>query len=350
MEQENKAIAVTETPPLAVRLTSEAIEGVKQDIQLCQRLVEEVLEDGVDYGTIEGVPRSFLWDSGASKIMAAFNTYAEHIILRQAESDSGKIAFSIEARLVNRKTGAVVATGLGAASTLEPKYKYRWVENPEEEGYRTREGLRKRGNKYRILNPEYDELVNTILKMAAKRAEVDAAQSLPGVASTLRRMFQPPQAKAKQRKEPDWSGFWGKVRQIGLSDSEVHSTLGITSMKDWAAQGKTLEQALEILLRGSVKDTPKVIAQEPEPIPDELPAPQGQREVAWGIVKGLLKETYPKGESVTQWFAKHFSIKADLTDFALEHPPERFTEQALSRFHDSLLTLKESRVQEARGG
>lgn len=74
---------------------------------------------------------------------------------------------------------------------------------------------------YRVRNPEHDELLNTIVKIASKRAEVDAAESLPGVASVLREMFgskgrrdsisrqESPAAKGKRQDE--WTWFWGEV-------------------------------------------------------------------------------------------------------------------------------------------
>lgn len=185
--------------------------------------------------------------------MAAFNCYPEPTILRVVENEEF-ISYIIQSRLISRQTGNVVGNGIAAASTRETKHKYRWAENPEEEGY-PREKLKKKGDKYRIPNPEYGDLVNTIVKMAAKRSEVDAAESLPGVGSALRKLFQRQMPKAGE----EWKHFWGKIRQIGLTDKETHSILGVASMKDWLQQGKTLDEALDILMAGQPQIVPEGI-------------------------------------------------------------------------------------------
>lgn len=45
-----------------------------------------------------------------------------------------------------------------------------------------------------------------------------------------------------------WNWFWGvKVRELGLPREEVHKILGVASVKDWLAQGRTLEEAVQLL-------------------------------------------------------------------------------------------------------
>ena len=56
----------------------------------------------------------------------------------------------------------------------------------------------------------------------------------------------------EKKREPvpgkrDWSWFWGKVRELGLTRDEVHARLGVDSVKDWVAQGRSLEEALGAL-------------------------------------------------------------------------------------------------------
>lgn len=154
-------------------LTDEAITIIKHNIDMAQKLVYEVLEEGVDYGRIHGTPAPSLWDPGAGKISAAFNVYPKYALLHAEESD-GLVSYTVESTLLSRGTGKPVSTGIGAASTRETKYKYRWhtAEEAREFGYSPEqlEGFKKnKDNKYRIPNPEYGELVNTIVKMASKR-------------------------------------------------------------------------------------------------------------------------------------------------------------------------------------
>jgi len=241
MEQKGTEVSVVEARPPALKLTEEAIATIQSNIQMAERLVMSVLEKDVDYGIHLGTDSFALRDPGASKIINAFNCYPDHKILYSQETEE-IITFQIQANLISRQTGNLVATGIGSCSTMESKYGYRWVENPEDYGYKRDELTRRRRGKYRIPNPEIADLGNTILKMATKRAEVDACESLPGVGSALKKLFGSP-----ERKQPDWAGFWGRVAQLGLSEQQVHEMLGVTSVNHWIAQGKTLDQAIRTL-------------------------------------------------------------------------------------------------------
>ncbi len=83
----------------------------------------------------------------------------------------------------------LVAEGLGSATSLETRHLYRWVsERNLPPGVdrsalpsRTREVGGRRITEYRITNPDPDDLDNTLIKVAAKRAEGDAIRQLPGV-------------------------------------------------------------------------------------------------------------------------------------------------------------------------
>lgn len=45
-----------------------------------------------------------------------------------------------------------------------------------------------------------------------------------------------------------WNWFWGvKMKELGLSRDEVHSRLGVTSVKGWLSQGHNLEDAIKVL-------------------------------------------------------------------------------------------------------
>ena len=270
MAEETKETALTETTPVALELSEQAIATVKHNIQLCEQLVKEVLEKEIDWGTIPGVQQPFLWDSGAAKIMSAFNCYPEYKVI-DATIRTPHIRYTITSQLISRSSQQVIATGIGAASTKEVKHRYRWVEDPEEEGI-SRKGLKQRKDgKYRIPNPETEDLLNIICKMAAKRADVDAAQSLPGVAATLRKLFQgipskpigaaAPKPSPPKGEEHNWDWFWSKIKLLNITPREAHDILGIHSIKDdWVGvQHRTLDEAYE-----SIKTAAEI-----PPVPEE---------------------------------------------------------------------------------
>lgn len=239
--------------PQALELTDVAIEHIERNIKMAERLVVNVLEKDIDYGRTPGTSQDGLWDPGAAKIMAAFNCYPNHEILHHQDEDN-IISWTIQANIINRETQLVVGTGVGAASTKETKYKYRWVYDPQNYGYSEEEikTFKLKDGKYRIPNPEYGELVNTLLQMAAKRAECDAVKSLPGVGSTLRKLFTGKKGEFEKEK-PNWQTFWGEVSALGLSEDDVHQLLGIKSMKDWLSKGKNLNDAVKTLAQKLAK-------------------------------------------------------------------------------------------------
>lgn len=250
MEQ---SMVKAETQVSIPRVTPEVIQETKQQISLLQNMVATLLQKGIDYGRIPGTPADSLWDPGASLIISAFNSYSGERRLLNFRDDGEMIAVCVEVPVISRKTGAVIGTGVGAASTRETKYKYRWVESPEEWGYdgdavKTLK-IKKEGEKtlYRIPNPEHGELLNTIFKMASKRGEVDAAESLPGVATALRKLFE---KKPMSADKPDWKRYYGEIARLGFSEDEVRERLKVGSMKAWLDQGKTLEDALDTLRKG----------------------------------------------------------------------------------------------------
>jgi hypothetical protein len=251
--------------PKVPQVTPESIQETMQSISLFQDMVREILVRDIDYGRIPGTPQDSLWDPGASKTISSFNCYCGQRRILRLDDNETRIVVCVEVPLISRRLQQEVGSGIGAASTLETKYKYRWVAHPKEWGYdddaiktfKTKRG-REDGREttlYRIPNPEHSELLNTIIKMASKRAEVDAAESLPGVSSVLRQMFSgKPIPKGRQTAEDDyssprWQRFWGEVTRLGYTEQEAHAKFGVKSMHDWLAQNHTLDEALSILRR-----------------------------------------------------------------------------------------------------
>lgn len=255
--------------PAPLQISPQYVQVAQESIERLRELTKSVLQDGRDYGKVPGVQGKFLWDPGANQILAAFNCYAGKRNILSLINQPDTISVVLEVPLVNRSSGQIVATGVGAATTFESKHRYRWVTNPQEWGYSEEETdrLKKKqdngGTRYRIENPERDELLNIIVKQASKRAEVDAAEALPGVSSVLKELFGdkvptsgsgPPGKKMSQGEKDEWSKFWQAVRALGIvkangtpDQPRAHEMLGVKSMKDWLANNLTLDDAIRRL-------------------------------------------------------------------------------------------------------
>jgi len=301
---------IIEREPEALSVSPAYVQETTKSIALLQEMTRTLLKRGRDYGRTPGTVSDGLWDPGASLIIAGFNCYAGQRRVLSLVDEENKIAVIIEVPILSRQSGKEVGTGVGAASTLEAKYTNLWLYPSElkEVGYtddqiETLKTSKKHPGKRCIENLDRGGLLNTLIKQASKRAEVDAAQALPGVASVLREMFDPrKQEEAGSQKEkgeyegPVWQRFWGEVRRLGLTDAEAHAKLGVISMKVWLNNGHSLDEALDIL-RGNevtapVPPSPKAEKRAPGPSAERPQFPQDPEQVTQDLLKDDIYRLY----------------------------------------------------------
>lgn len=118
----------------ALAVSPQYVESTVRSLQLLQNLVHEVLVDGRDYGSVPGVP-DFLWDPGASTIIASFNCHVGRRRILSLVDDDKHLAVVLEVPIIHNISQVEVGSGIGATSVAETKYKYRWEKKPEDWGY-----------------------------------------------------------------------------------------------------------------------------------------------------------------------------------------------------------------------
>ncbi|MEN1761736.1 hypothetical protein [Anoxynatronum sibiricum] len=132
-------------PTLAITL-----EEARERIRMLQTFVAEMMVEGQDYGKIPGCQKPTLLKPGAEKLCDIFGFSKEvEVINRLEDWEKGIFHFEVKVRLTSKRTGFVEAEGIGSCNTWEKKY-------ASQDPY---------------------TLVNTIMKMAKKRALVDAVLS-----------------------------------------------------------------------------------------------------------------------------------------------------------------------------
>lgn len=127
-----------------------SMNEAKERIKMLQAFVNEMMIPDVDYGIIPRCNKPSLFKSGAEKLcdIFGFSRYIE--ILNRVENwEKGIFHYEVKAILVNKKTGLTETEGVGCCNSKESKYK----------------------------NQDSFSIVNTILKMAKKRALIDAVLS-----------------------------------------------------------------------------------------------------------------------------------------------------------------------------
>lgn len=138
-------------------------------------LIQNMLRKEYDYGVIPGTAKPTLLKPGAEKICMLFGLTPKYEFLQNIE-DYNKNFFSYSFKCSLSKNENVVAEGVGSCNSKEKRYRYLLVNNltPNYTGESEKVQDRYGNIKYRIENVEIFNYVNTILKMAKKRAFVDA--------------------------------------------------------------------------------------------------------------------------------------------------------------------------------
>lgn len=168
-----------------------------------QQVQRALMQEDVHYGTIPGTDKPTLFKAGAEVLTSAFGmvvTYAPETAFGDGKT-SPPITVTVRARLhLGDSEGPTIAEGLGACNSWEKKYRYRTANlscpsckaetlfrskhEPEFFCWAKKGGCgatfpldderitgQPRGQ---VDNPDPYELLNTIIKMAKKRARVDA--------------------------------------------------------------------------------------------------------------------------------------------------------------------------------
>ena len=280
------------------------VESVTRQVAIIQNVMKSVMKQDEHYGTIPGTNKPSLLKPGAEKLNLVFRLRPEYQITK-TELYSGHREYEVVCTLYHIPTGQSVGQGVGSATTMEGKYRFRGGEKkdtgkPVPKDYwnlkktdpaKAKEliggdgfGTAKFDGEWRICELgekiEHDnpaDYYNTVLKMAKKRAHVDAiltataasdiftqdtedmTEVIPGAAEVKKESkppLQEPQKKSgngeqkPQMKDPDapcseaqTKAIFAMCGKLGIKDDfEVHKKASrlagipgdevVTSLKD----------------------------------------------------------------------------------------------------------------------
>lgn len=129
-----------------------------------QRMLRDLLTQGTDYGVIPGTRgKPTLLKPGAEKVRLAFALADKYEITRDTELEAPHRGYEVQCLIADQQ-GVVVASGVGYCTTMESRYRYRWQGSG--------------ADRHRGENPDIADTYNTVLKIAKKRALVDAMLSI----------------------------------------------------------------------------------------------------------------------------------------------------------------------------
>ncbi|PPA69444.1 hypothetical protein [Jeotgalibacillus proteolyticus] len=130
-------------------IVSSSTESQKRIEQL-NTFVEDVMVKGVDYGLINGFSKPTLLKPGAEKLCDVFGfSKTAEVTNRLEDWDRGIFAYEVKVTLIQKENQVIEAEGIGSC-------------NSKEASFRQQDSF---------------TIVNTVLKMAKKRALIDAVLS-----------------------------------------------------------------------------------------------------------------------------------------------------------------------------
>jgi hypothetical protein len=205
-----------------------------------QAIVRRELKEGLDYGVIPGTQKPTLLKPGAEKLAKLLDCFDEYEIIERIEDwDKPLFRYLVRCTLYLYGTGIKISSGLGECNSMEFKYRFRWLAEDQIPIHVDKSTLKTKGGKqtifefdfalekrettgkygkskeywdrfdkaiqngitrhvqkntksgknmfgqeydtdltlYQVPNPDIFDQVNTLVKMAKKRALVDAALS-----------------------------------------------------------------------------------------------------------------------------------------------------------------------------
>lgn len=270
MSNEINALSIIDTVEI------DSIANTMAKIQQMQNVVQKTLKKGHDFGEVPGTSKPTLLKPGGEKICMLFGLNPEYEFLKTTE-DYDKEFFSYNIRCTLFRNGQPVAQGVGSCNSKEKKYRYINVDKiPENYVGQSEEFTDKYGRvKYKINNPDICSLVNTILKMAKKRAFIDAVLQVASLSEVFTQdiedmgdfIQQEQDATLTLEQAKNLKLNFGKYKGTTLIDL-VHKDTGYC---DWLYAGdKTdpvIKKALDMILKEATEQSNKM-PEEPESSPD----------------------------------------------------------------------------------
>jgi hypothetical protein len=182
------------------------LESARQRLVQFQQFIKEYLVEGEDYGTIPGTPKPTLLKPGSDKLCELYGLADDYQVVQRTEDfTTGLFDYEIKCIITSKRGGFLVSTGLGSCNSYEKKY--RWRDQQRKCPNCGKESIIKGRDEYgggwlcfakkggcgakftdgdkgiegqsigKVQNEDVADLKNTILKMAKKRAKIDATLS-----------------------------------------------------------------------------------------------------------------------------------------------------------------------------
>ena len=255
---------VTQSSGLIPATTSASLEAIKSNFGIIQEAQRSVLILNTHFGVIPGTKgKPSPLKPGADVLCALFHLSPTYTIEKESLGN-GHREYQVTCTL-NGPAGNILGQGVGSSSTMEPKYRYRKseqtcpecgskaiIKGKQEFGggwlcYKAKGGC---GAKFksgderienqdmgRIEHPDPAEYYNTCLKMAKKRAHVDAVLTVTGASAAFTQDLEDMRGNIID------ADYEESIPAPSIDDllSDIAAACNITTADDFAAMKSFLE-------------------------------------------------------------------------------------------------------------
>jgi uncharacterized protein (UPF0335 family) len=218
-----------------------SVTTIKHQIQVIQEVMRDAMVKDTHYGVIPGTDKPTLLKAGAEKLSLTFRLSPTYVVTR-LDLPNNHREYEVRCTLTHIPTQAVFGEGVGTCSSMESKYRYRNVADFELTGEPIPKDSKEKKKEYRAQgfgmkkvngtwewvkykdtekqeHPDIADTYNTILKMAKKRAHVDAVLTATAAsdifAQDLEDLPNAPHVDRADSQEFEYAGSTTQYRNTG---------------------------------------------------------------------------------------------------------------------------------------
>lgn len=174
-----------------------SVQGTLTKVKTLQGTLKSLLTENHDFGKIPGCgDKPTLLKPGAEKILMALGITSSYELIEHTEDFDGLGFFAYTVKCTLLKGSQKITEGLGHANSKEKKWAYEFVYEKDLPDGTDKDLLKKKrfegknGTFYKYeVNADANSKANTILKMAKKRAQIDAVLTVASLSEIFTQDF-----------------------------------------------------------------------------------------------------------------------------------------------------------------
>ena len=229
--------AIVELPPMPIM----SVAAMTDRINAIQTVTRQKMIADVHFGVIPGTKKPTLYKAGSEMLLTMFQIGTTVDVIDLSTDD--RIKYRVIVTGIHTPSGRAIGQGVGECSSGEEKYKWRNAVC-DEEFDATNDGQRRfkwsknwdRGNQTTFqskqIRTQPDDLSNTVLKMAKKRAQIDMTLTALGVSDLFNQDIEDLPPELRQGASDDQGGALAAV--MGASPIEHAAMKAAASTQELA--------------------------------------------------------------------------------------------------------------------